>query len=152
MEILSKLFRIFIYASLLKIQKWSIKMNFANKMQIIQKIVQSEQLVAAYGAATNMPLVDCSNETFNDRAFAFESEELMKTFIKPWLDRRIPVRGMIFLKKDRMRYFSTLASINVDELVYVDKSGMYTVKLSEIVKKQDVSKLPPPARPAAEIV
>ena len=123
------------------------KVNFANKMQIIQKIVQSEQLVTAYCAASNMPLIDCSNETFNDRAFAFENEELMKTFIKPWLDRRVPVRGLIFLKKDRMKFFATLASINVDELVYVDKSGVYTIKLPDIIKKQDMSKLPPQARP-----
>ena len=122
-------------------------MNFANKMQIIQKIVQSEKLVTAYNAATNMPLIDCSSETFNDRAFAFENEELMKTFIKPWADRKMPLKGIIFLKKDRMRFFTTLASIGIDELVYVEKTGVHVIKLSDIIKKQDMSKIPVQARP-----
>ena len=122
-------------------------MNFANKMQIIQKIVQSEQLVTAYSAATNMPLIDCSNETFNDRAFAFENEDLMKTFVKPWLEKKVAIKGLIYLKKERMKFFATLDSINVDELVYVDKTGVYVLKLTDIIKKPDFSKMPVQNRP-----
>ena len=122
-------------------------MNFANKMQTIQKMMQSEKLYTPYCAAANMPLVSCSKDTFCDRAFAFESEEVMKTFLKPFLDRKIPIKGIIYTKKDRINYFASLLSMNVDEVVYVENGNMHVFALSDIVKRQDTTNTPEPQRP-----
>jgi len=122
-------------------------MNFANRMQIIQKIMKADKLLTAYCVQTNMPLVDCSSETFNDRAFAFENEELLKVFARQYQERKLAIKGIIFPAKEKMRFFATLLSINVDELIYIDKTGPYIIKLSDFIKKQDMSKIPEAARP-----
>ena len=122
-------------------------MNFANKMQTIQKMMQSEKLFTPYSTAANMPFVSCSRDTFSDRAFAFESEELMKTFLKPFLDRKNLIKGIVYSKKDRISYFANLLSMNVDEVVYVESGNMHVFALTDIIRKQDTSKLPQAQRP-----
>lgn len=125
-------------------------MNFAdsyNKKYYIQKILTQPELLAAYCAATNMPLIACSQETFNDRAFVFDGEERLKEFAGPYLEKKVPVRGVRFPAKDKMKFFSTLLSIGIDELVYVDHSGKHAVRLADFIKKQDFSGLPQEKRP-----
>ncbi|MCF0230255.1 MAG: SseB family protein, partial [Parasporobacterium sp.] len=51
-----------------------------NKMAVIKKLMAMDKLMAVFCMGTNMPLVECNPETFNDQVFVFESEELMKEF------------------------------------------------------------------------
>ena len=53
-------------------------MNFADtyyKKTIIQKLFGPDELLTVFCAGTNMPLVQCSDDTGNDRVFVLEKEE-----------------------------------------------------------------------------
>ena len=125
-------------------------MNFADnyyKKNIITKLVGKEELLAAYCVSTNMPLVECSTESFNDRVYVFAQEDLLKTFAKPYFDKKLPLKGIKFPVKDKLKFFNTLLCIGADELVYVDQTGNHVIPLKDFLKKQDFSKLPLAKRP-----
>lgn len=125
-------------------------MNFADsyyKKSLIQKLMTRKELLIAYCAATNMPLVECNQETFNDQVFLFETEEILKSFAKPYFEKKMPLKGVKFTSADRMKLFSMLISVNVDELIYIDSFGRHFVKISDFVKKKDFSDLPKEKRP-----
>lgn len=125
-------------------------MNFADtyyKKTIIQNMFGQDDLVTVFCSATNMPLVECSKETCNDRIYVLDHEKRLKDFMQPYLDQKLPVRGVKFAPKDKVQFFAIAASINVDEIVYVDSSGRHILQLSDVVKKKDLSDVPKEKRP-----
>lgn len=124
--------------------------NFADgyyKKSILQKIGGNTEILTAFCAATNMPLVECSPDTFNDQVFVLESEDILKAFAKPYFEKKLSLRGIKFAPKDKMRFFTMLLAANIDEIVYIDSLGRHFIKVEEIVRKNDFSKLPQEKRP-----
>lgn len=117
------------------------------KMLVIQKIMKQPETLTVFSVATNMPLVECNEESFNDQVYIFENEDALKEFAKSYADKKIPLRGVKYAAEDRMKFFTTLLCINVDEIVYIDALGKFILKVSDIVKKNDFSKLPKEQRP-----
>ena len=114
---------------------------------IINQIRTRKSMVVAFCAYTNMPLVVCDPETFNDQVFVFENEKLLQEFAKPYTEKKILLRGVKYMNKDFLKFFSSLFLCDVNEIVFVNTKANYHIQLDKIVKKPDFSKLEPQKRP-----
>ena len=70
-------------------------MNFADgyyKKSILQKLTGNNEILTVFCSATNMPLVECSEESFNDQVFVVETEDLLKSFAARQGGKKIKLR------------------------------------------------------------
>ncbi len=114
---------------------------------IIRQVQQMEEMIVAFCAYTNMPLLVCDPETFNDQIWIFDKEEQLQEFAKSYTEKKVALRGVKFLNKDFLRFFSSLYMIGVNELVFVHESGQVNIELDKLVRQPDYSKLPEMQRP-----
>ncbi|MBQ9030981.1 MAG: SseB family protein [Parasporobacterium sp.] len=125
-------------------------MNFADnyyQKTLVAKLFGKDDLLTVFCAATNMPLVECSEEECADRVFVFEKEENLKEFSKKYAQRKLPLKGILFPVKDKMKFFASIACIGVDELVYMDSRGEHVIPLNQFIRKKDFSNLPREQQP-----
>ncbi len=124
-------------------------MNFIDnyKKSIIQKLLSHQEILTVYCAGTNMPLVECGQDTFADRVYVFDSDEMLKKFAAAIADQKLPLKGVKFLSKDKIAFFTMLLTCNIDEILFMDPQGRHVIQLSDIIKKNDMSKLPAEKRP-----
>ena len=114
---------------------------------LIKKIQKRTRLIVAYCTYTNMPLLVCDPESFNDEVFIFENEELLKTFAEPYIEKKIALKGVQYKNRDFLRFFGSLYTIGVNELVFVDSNATTKLPLESLVTRPDYSKLPEQQRP-----
>ena len=102
----------------------------------------------AYSQATKLPYVKCDEETFNDQAWIFSTEEGIKELRQKnaW-KKRFFVMGMKFTKKDYPRLYGTFYAIGVNTVVWVDGEDKIEIDLPDIAKQADMSKIEPAKRP-----
>ena len=57
-----------------------------SKEEAIKELQTREEIFVAYSQATKLPYVKCDEETFNDQAWIFSTEEGIKEhlFQRPW--------------------------------------------------------------------
>lgn len=113
----------------------------ADKTFLIKSIQKKEEIIVAYCAYTNMPFVICDPETYNDQIWIFDDEAKLQSFAKPYLEKKILLKGIKYTNKAFLGFFSMLFTIGVNELVFVNESGTEHLNLEELVKKPDFSKL-----------
>lgn len=118
-----------------------------DKKFLIKSIQKKESMIAAYCAYTNMPLVVCDPESFNDQVWLFDNEKELQEFAKPYTEQKILLRGVKLENKNFLSFFSMLFTIGVNELVFVGDSDKECLQLSELVKKPDYSSLEETQRP-----
>lgn len=117
------------------------------KQEAARQLQTREFLYVAYSHATKLPYVTCDEETFNDQAWVFSTEEGIKEFGKEKLQEKIVLMGMRFEKKDFNRLYATLYAIDVNEVVWVDGDERVGVELTSVARQADFSKLEPSKRP-----
>lgn len=119
-------------------------MNFIDnyRKSIIQKLVSQKEILTVYCAATNMPLVECGEETFADRVYVFDSDEMLKKYAASIADRKLPLKGIRFPQKDKMAFFTMLLTCSIDEIIFMDATGRHVIQLQDIVRKKDQSDRP----------
>ena len=113
----------------------------------VKSIQRKKEFIVAYCGYTNMPFVQCDPDSCNDQVWIFDTEELLQEFAKPFTEKKILLRGIKYLNKDFLGFFSLLYTIGVNELVFVNQAGKQPLELEELVKKPDYSKLPIEKRP-----
>lgn len=118
-----------------------------DKSFLIKKIQKRETMLVAYCGFTGMPLVVCDPETFNDQVWIFETEALLQEFAKKYTERKVLLRGIQYKNDQFLRFFSSLFTMGVNELVFVDEGATTTIELEELVKRPDYSKMKPQDRP-----
>ncbi len=118
-----------------------------DKKFFARSIQKKEQLFAAYCAATNMPLIVCDDETFNDQVWLFDTEEQFRDFAKTYTEQKMTLKGVKLKNKDFLHFFAMLFTLGVNELVFVNSSGVQSLGLEELVKHPDYSKLPKEQQP-----
>lgn len=118
-----------------------------DKSFFVKSIQRKPDFIVAYCGYTNMPFVLCDPDTFNDQVWIFDTEELLQEFAKAYTERKILLRGIKYLNKDFLGFFSLLFAIGVNELVFVNQAGKQLIEMEELVKKPDYSKLPPEKQP-----
>lgn len=114
---------------------------------ILNQIRTRKSMVVAYCAYTNMPLVVCDPETFNDQVYVFENEKLLQEFSKPYTAKKILLRGVKYMNKDFLKFFSSLFLCDVNEIVFVNAKANYHIQLDKFVKRPDFSAMEPQKRP-----
>ena len=112
-----------------------------DKSFLIKKIQKRETMLVAYCGFTGMPLVVCDPETFNDQVWIFETEALLQEFAKKYTERKILLRGVQYKNEQFLQFFSSLFTIGVNELVFVDEGSTTNIELEELIKRPDYSKL-----------
>lgn len=120
-----------------------------DKSFLIRSIQKKESLIVAYCAFTNMPLVVCDPETYNDQVFLFDTEEQLQAFAKPFLEKKVLIRGIKYENKDFLSFFSMLFGIGVNELVFTGEGGRELLGLDELIKRPDYSALPKEKQPVS---
>ncbi len=114
---------------------------------MIKKIQGKEDMIVAFSLFTGKPFVICDPETFDDEVWIFENEALLQEFAKPYTQQKIALRGVKFGNKDFLRFFSSLFSMGVNKLVFVDEGNTTKMELTDLVKEPDFSKVPENRRP-----
>ncbi|MDD7220593.1 MAG: SseB family protein [Clostridia bacterium] len=118
-----------------------------SKEQAVKELQNREMVYVAFSQATKLPFVKCDEETFNDQAWIFSTEEGIKEFGKKLLDDKIILMGMRFNKKDYPRLYGIFYAIGVNTVMWVDGEDQVEVDLPDIAKQADMSKIEPEKRP-----
>ena len=113
----------------------------------IKKFLKKTAIFVAFSAASNMPFVVCDEETFNDRIWLFENEELVKKFAQPYLEKKYGIRAVKYPNKLFQGFFKSLYSMGVNEVVIVEESRQTVLELEQLQPKPDYSNLPPERKP-----
>ena len=116
---------------------------------IIRKIQSRTSMYVAYCAFTGMPLLVQDPETFNDQVWIFQTEKLLQEFAKEYTAKKLLLRGVQYKNKDFLRFYSSLFTMGVNEVVFVNEGegNKLCVDLRSIVREPDYSKLKPEQRP-----
>lgn len=118
-----------------------------DKTFLIKSIQKKEEFIVAYCQYTNMPLIVCDPETFNDQIWMFDTEAQLQEFAKEYIDKKILLRGVKYPNKAFLGFFSMLFTIGINELVFVGENGKETIELEHLVKRPDFSQLPKQQQP-----
>ncbi len=116
---------------------------------MVRKVQERESMIVPFSVITGKPFVICDPETFDDEVWILENEEQLKTFAKPFQENKVPLRGVKFLNKDFLRFFSSLFLLGVNKLAFVEGENEEVTKmdLNALIREPDYSKLPPEKRP-----
>ena len=115
--------------------------------EAIQELRNREEVFVAYSQATKLPYVTCDEETFNDQARIFATEEEIKEYGKQLLEDKILLMGMKYEKKDFPRLYGTLYAIGVNSVIWTDGNDQIEVEIQRIASQRDMSKIEPAKRP-----
>lgn len=115
--------------------------------EAIQELRNREKVFVAYSQATKLPYVTCDEETFNDQARIFATEEEIKEYGKQLLEDKILLMGMKYEKKDFPRLYGTLYAIGVNSVIWTDGDNQIEVEIQRIATQRDMSKIEPSKRP-----
>lgn len=118
-----------------------------NKETVIKELQNRERVFVAYSQATKLPYVTCDEETYNDQAWIFATEDGIKEYGKKLLDDKILLMGMRYEKKDFPRLYGTFYAVGINSVVWVDGEEKIEIELPEIAKQADMSKVEPAKRP-----
>lgn len=118
-----------------------------SKEEAIKELQTRDAVYVAYAQATKLPYVKCDEETYNDQAWLFSTEEGIKAFGKKMIENKILLMGMKYEKKDYPRLYGTFYAIGVNTVVWVDGEDQIEIDLPEIAKQTDMSQIEPAKRP-----
>lgn len=118
-----------------------------SKEEAIKELQNRDMVYVAFSQATKLPYVTCDEESYNDQAWVFATEEEIKEYGKKKLEDKILLMGMRYEKKDFPRFYGTLYTIGVNSVVWVDGENQIEVELEKIARQADMSKLEPEKRP-----
>ena len=118
-----------------------------SKEDAIKELQNRDMVYVAYSQFTKLPYVKCDEETFNDQAWIFSTEEGIKEFGKKLLDDKVLLMGMRYVKKDYPRLYGTFYAIGVNTVMWVDGEEQVEIDLPDIAKQHDLSKIPEEHRP-----
>lgn len=118
-----------------------------SKEEAIKELQTRDAVYVAYAQATKLPYVKCDEETYNDQAWLFSTEEGIKAFGKKMIENKILLMGMKYEKKDYPRLYGTFYAIGVNTVVWVDGEEQIEIDLPDIAKQTDMSQIEPAKRP-----
>lgn len=115
--------------------------------EAVKELQTREHFFVAYSQATKLPYVICDEESYNDQAWIFATEEEIKEYGKKKAGEKILLMGMRYERKDFPRFYGTLYAIGVNSVVWNDGDEQIEVELEKIAKQADFSNLEPAKRP-----
>lgn len=118
-----------------------------DKRFLAKSIQKKNSMIVAYCAFTNMPLVVCDPESYNDQVFLFDTESQLQEFAKSYTEKKLLLKGIKYENKNFLAFFSMLFNIGVNELVFTSEGGRQSLELTELVRRPDFSRLPKEKQP-----
>lgn len=70
-----------------------------SKEDAVKELQNRDIVYVAYSQATKLPYVKCDEESYNDQAWIFSTQEAIKEFGKKLLEDKILLMGMKFEKR-----------------------------------------------------
>ncbi len=113
----------------------------------MQKIQSLEKMYVVYCAYTGKPFVICDPDTYQDEVWLFEDEKQLQEFAKPYLAKKVLLRGVVYENKDFLRFFSSLFTMGVNGLAFAEETTTTKIELAKLVKEPDYEQIPPAKRP-----
>lgn len=107
-----------------------------SKEEAIKELQTREMVYVAYSQATKLPYVKCDEESYNDQAWIFSTEEQIKEFGKQLLEDKILLMGMRYAKKDYPRLYGTFYAIGINSVVWVDGEDKIEIDLPDIANRR----------------
>ena len=117
------------------------------KQEAIKALQTGEFLYVAYAHGTKLPYVTCDEESFNDQAWIFATEEEIKEYGKKKLEDKLLLMGMRYERKDFPKLYGLLYSVGINSVVWNKDGERMEIDLAEIAKPAYVSKIEPAKRP-----
>lgn len=118
-----------------------------SKEEAVKELQNRDAVFVAYAHATRLPYVTCDEESFNDQAWVFATEEGIQAFGKKKAEEKTLLVGMRYEKKDFPRFYGVLYAIGVNAVMWVDGDEQVEVEIESIARQNDLSKLDPEKRP-----
>ena len=118
-----------------------------SKEDAVKALQTREQIFVAYSQATKMPYVTCAEETYNDQAWIFSTEDEIKEFGKKLLQDKVLLMGMRYDKKDFPRFYGILYAIGVNTVLWNEGEEQVEVEIESVARQADLSKIEPAKRP-----
>lgn len=119
-----------------------------SREEAIKELQTRDAVYVAYAQATKLPYVKCDEETYNDQAWIFSTEEGIKAFGKRMVEEnKILLMGMKYEKKHYPRLYGTFYAIGVNTIVWVDGEDQIEIDLPDIARQTDMSQIEPSKRP-----
>ena len=79
-----------------------------SKEDAIKELQNRDMVYVAYSQFTKLPYVKCDEETFNDQAWIFSTEEGIKEFGKKLLDDKLPSLWVCVMRKKIIQGYMVL--------------------------------------------
>ena len=118
-----------------------------NNQTAIKAVREREDLFVLYSQATRLPFVTCDEESFNDQAWLFASEDEVKAFGKEQAEKKFATAGMKYNKKNFGQLYGMLFAIGVNTVVWVEGESRQEIELTKLAAKPDYSKIEAAKRP-----
>ena len=118
-----------------------------NNNAAILAVRNRESLFVLYSQATRLPFVTCDEESFNDQAWFFASEEEIKEYGKALAEKKYATMGMKYEKKNFGQLYGILYAIGVNTIVWSEGEARQEIELEKLAKQADFSKLEEAKRP-----
>ncbi len=114
---------------------------------LLKKIIQKDQLIAAFCAFTNMPFVYCDPVSFEDQVWIFADSDGFREFADRFAGRKIILREVTIKKNAYTAFFASLLPLGITEVVFTENGANAAIPLDQFVKRQDMSSIPLFRRP-----
>ncbi|MDO4519013.1 MAG: SseB family protein [Eubacteriales bacterium] len=115
--------------------------------ETVKKLQSNNQLFVAYCQYTNLPFVTCDEESFDDQAHIFTTEDEIREYGKVQAEQKMLILGMSYNRADFPRLYGLLYSIGVNSVVLHDNGTTTSVPIESIARRADFSKLEENKRP-----
>lgn len=108
---------------------------------MIKKMQSAKELFVLFSQPTNMPYVECDEETFDDQVHIFSDETEVQAFAKKYTERKILLTAMKVPQNRMKTIYNTLYSIGVNAILFHENDKVTRLQLTDVVKMPDVNKL-----------
>ena len=118
-----------------------------DKVFIIKKLQNLEEMFVVYSSVTRMPFATCDEETYNDQVWIFTDQDKVQEFAKSYTEKKILLMGVKVKRAEAPMFYMNLFAMGINEIVFQDGDNQHKLELTQVVKMPDYNKLPEKQRP-----
>lgn len=107
----------------------------------VKKLKSLETIFVAFSGATRIPYIECDEETYDDQAYLFSSDEAARDFAKRYQEKNHPIILAKVPGKGAPQLFIQLYSVNVNAIMFHDGITTHRIQLNEIFPEPDWEKV-----------
>ena len=121
-----------------------------------KKLSRLETIYVLVSTATNLPFVECDENTFSDQVYVFSREEEMKQYAAIYTKSHYGLRGLGYPQRRIEELYDLFHEIGADTVQVVDGGAPIAVPLAALAPEPDYSDLPggddlPKTNPALQL-